>query len=158
MPLLIANASAIELLVPALAVIAGVVVGGLLPDLLAQRRSAQAKYDKAISAVARMQSTRQGVPVSMPAELVKARTPQELASIEQSLSIDNVRQFMAAAAEARAALAELHPFSPDLRSYWNKFEIPDTEMDGLVDVLMTRRRRPTKRHAALSSDRDGTAR
>jgi hypothetical protein len=45
----------------------------------------------------------------MPAEIVKARTPEELASIEQSLSIDNVRQFMAVAAEARAALAELHP-------------------------------------------------
>ncbi len=86
----------------------------------------------------------------MPAELVKAENPKQLASIEQSLSIENVKKFMAAAAEARAALAELHPFSPDLRSYWSKFEIPDEEMDSLVDLLMKRRRRPTKRHADLA--------
>jgi hypothetical protein len=27
-----------------------------------------------------------------------------------------------AAAEARAAVAELHPFSPDLRKYWRELE------------------------------------
>lgn len=143
MRFLLAEANTVGLLVPALAVIAGVVVGGLLPDLLSRRRDAQARYDRAISAVARLQAARQGIPVSMPPEIVKARTPEELESIEQSFSIENVRQFMATAAEARAALAELHPFSPDLRPYWSQFEIPDTELDGLVDLLTKRRRRPT---------------
>lgn len=69
------------------------------------------------------------IPVSVPAELVKAENPKQLASIEQGLSIENVKKFMAAAAEARAALAEPHPFSPDLRSYWSKFEILGEEMD-----------------------------
>jgi hypothetical protein len=147
MRFLIAEASALELLVPALAVLAGVVLGGLLPDLLARRRGAQARYDEAISAVARLQSSRQGITIDVPAGIVKARTPEELASIEQTFSVENVRRFLDAAAEARAALAELHPFSPDLRSYWSKFEIPDSELDGLVDLLMKRRRRPTQRHA-----------
>ena len=139
----------VELLVPAGAVIAGVLLGGFLPHFLSRRRDAQARYDRAISAVTRLQSARQGITVNIPAEVVKARSSEELSGIEQELSIERVRRFLEAAAEARAAVAELYPFSPDLRGYWSKFEISDSEVDGLVGVLMKRRRRPTKRHADL---------
>jgi hypothetical protein len=148
MELLVADASFVELLVPAAAVIAGVVLGGLLPDALGRWRDAQAKYDRAISAITRLQSARHGVGVGIPSRFVKARTPEDLAMIEQELSVNGVRGFFEAAATARAALAELYPVSPDLRPYWDKFEVPDAEVDDLVKLLTSRRRRPNKKHAA----------
>lgn len=39
----------------------------------------------------------------------------------QELSTDGVKSFLAAAAAARAALAALHAYSPDLQRYWDKF-------------------------------------
>jgi len=66
----------------------------------------------------------------------------------QELSTDGVKSFLAAAAAARAALAALHAYSPDLQRYWDKFEIEPAELDGLVDLLYERRMNPLKRHAA----------
>lgn len=144
----LADVSFLESAVPAIAAIAGVVLGGFLPHLFTRRRNAEARYDAAIAAVTRLQAARHGVQVTLPADLVKARSRDEHARIEQELSVEGVRRFLASAAEARATLAALYPYSPDLRPYWDKFEVPDSELAGLVDVLMERRVRPTRKHPA----------
>jgi hypothetical protein len=62
------------------------------------------------------------------------------------LSKEGVRQFLQAAAESRAALAALHPYSSDLKEYWDKFEILGHEWEPLIDLLSERRRKPRTRH------------
>jgi hypothetical protein len=53
---------------------------------------------------------------------------------------------------ARLALAALHPFSPDLRPYWDRFEVGENDLDRLIDILTTRRQRPRQRHPSARLD------
>jgi hypothetical protein len=142
----LADASFLELAVPAAAALGGVALGSVLPHLFTQRRNAEARYDAAITAVTGLQAARWAGSVSVPREAVKAADAEEHAKIEQELSVEGVRRFMIAAAEARAALAALYPYSPDLRKYWDRLEVPDSDLDELVRILSERRRKPTQRH------------
>lgn len=143
---LIADASVVELAVPAIAAILGVLLGGAVPHFFTKRRNAEGRYDAAISAVARLQAARWGVSVTLPSAMVKDPDPVELTKIERELSVEGIRRFIAAADEARATLSALYPYSPDLRHYWDKFEIPQAELDDLVRTLMERRGQPTEEH------------
>ena len=124
----------------------GVSLGGYLVHIFTRRRAAEGRYDDAITAVARLQAERHAGNVSVKGEYVKA-SGDELLKIERELSVDGVKRFIEARADARAALAALYPYSPDLRRYWDKTEISETELDELTDLLMKRRRRPTMIHA-----------
>lgn len=145
--------SVVDLVVPALTGLVGVSLGGYLVHVFTRRRSAEARYDAAITAVARLQSERHGGGVSVSPQLVKARDDEELWKIEQQLSVEDVRRFTEARAEARAALAALHAYSPDLRRYWDKLEITPDELDELTELLMQRRRKPTKVHGVAAPER-----
>ena len=131
---------------PALALV-GVVVGATLPRLFEHRREGQARYDAAISALAREQADRHGAGLHVPENFINAVNSEAQAEVLQELSTDGVRRFLTSAAEARATLATLHPYSPDLQSYWDKFERSQSEMDELIVVLRRRRRWPNRRHA-----------
>ncbi len=135
-----------EVLTPVMTGLAGVSLGGYLVHIFTRRRAAEGRYDDAITAVARLQAERHAGNVSVPGEYVKA-SGDELLKIERELSVDDVKRFIEARADARAALAALYPYSPDLRRYWDKTEIPEAELDELTDLLMKRRRRPTTVHA-----------
>jgi hypothetical protein len=146
----LADASFLELAVPVVAALGGVTLGAVLPHFFTEHRNAEARYDAAIAAVTRLQSARHGVGLALPADAVKAVNAEEHARIEQELSVEGVRRFLTAAAEARATLAALYPYSPDLREFWDRFEVPDAELDGLVRILSERRRKPTRAHRVRS--------
>lgn len=143
----LAVAEVIELLVPAVTTLGGLGVAGYLVHFFTKRRTAEARYDDAISAVARLQAARHAGSIKVPGEYVQAEG-ERLAEIEQQLSVESVQRFMDAAYDARAALAALHAYSPDLRRFWDKLEIPQQEQDEVTNLLMERRRKPTKIHRA----------
>jgi len=136
------------LLAPAGLAFLGALVGAVLPKLLDRRTAAQARYDDAITAVSSWWSYRAGVSLGIPPEYLKSPDDAAHAQAEHELSVAAVRRFLDAGATARAALAALHPYSPDLRQYWDRFEIvkTDEELDELLDLLHERRRQPTKKH------------
>jgi hypothetical protein len=86
--------------------------------------------------------------VDIPRDVLKAPSAADAEQISHAVSVEGVKRFVEAAAEARAALAALHPYSPDLRPHWDRFEVPESDTDELIDLLMQRRRQPTKRHRA----------
>lgn len=140
-----ATAPAWSLLVSPVLALFGVVIGASLPRLFEQRREAQARYDDAITAVAQLQAHRHGAGVNVPSHFIKPVDAAAEAKVLQELSTDGLRRFLESAAAARAALAALHPFSPDLKPYWDKFEVSEAELDSLVATLRVRRRHPTHR-------------
>lgn len=101
-----------------------------------------------MTAVAALQAHRHGAGLNVPANYLKAKDKEAEAELVQELSAEGVRRFLGAAADARAALAALHPWSPDLKPYWDKFEVAEAEMDQLFKTLRERRKRPTKRYEA----------
>lgn len=80
------------------------------------------------------------------ANLLKAESEGQRKQAIHELAKEGVREFVQAAAESRAALAALHPYSPDLKEYWDKFEIPGQEWEPLIALLSERRRKPRTRH------------
>jgi hypothetical protein len=128
---------------------AGVLAGQLLPEYFSRRRVVRDRYDAAISAVAGLQAARHGAGLDVPVRYLKPIDSKAGKEVIQELSTEGVRSFLVAAAAARAALAALHPYSPDLRPYWNKFEVAESELDPLVGLLYERRKRPLKRHAPV---------
>ena len=108
------------LTVPAVTALLGFVAGQLVPEFLNRRALARSRYDTAIAAVSRAASSRHGVGVVVPSEYLRATTGAEHAAIEAELSKAGVERFVRMDAEARAALAALHPWSPDPRDYWDR--------------------------------------
>jgi hypothetical protein len=134
---------------PALGLI-GVIVGRLLPEYFARRRRVAALYDGAIAALARAEADRHGAALNVPRALTGATTQDAHEEIVQQLSTDGTRRFLESAADARAALATLHPYSPDLKAYWDRFDVTSDEFDALVALLARRKAKPLKRYATAS--------
>lgn len=145
MPLMAVLAAFVDVAVPAVTGLAGISLAGYLVHVFTRRRTAETRYDDAITAVARLQAERYAGDINLPGEVVQA-SGEELRKIKQELSVDGVKRFLAARSDARAALAALYAYSPDLRRYWDKQEIPESELDELTQLLMERRRSPTKVH------------
>lgn len=148
MTLLIADAATVAVIAGPLATLLGVVLGALLPRVLDARKEAQARYDAAIAAVTKLQAARWGAGFEIPGNLLQAENEGQRKQAIHDLSKEGVREFVQAAAESRAALAALHPYSPDLKRYWDKFEIPGQEWEPLIALLSERRRNPRKRHTS----------
>jgi hypothetical protein len=143
----LAVADALAVIVPAAAALLGVALGQLLPHFFEGRRSARARYDAAIAAVTRAEANRWGTnmaidPEHMGGDATRAR------ALSAELSEDSIKRWTESQHEARIALAALHPWSPDLQSYWNRFEVTTpAEAQDLLDLLMERAKKPTKRYA-----------
>lgn len=73
------------------------------------------------------------------------------AATESELSKAAMERYLAASSEARAALAALHPWSPDLQGYWDGTLLREEHFDTVIGVLYERRKSPLKRHAASVS-------
>jgi hypothetical protein len=134
------------LAVPAVTAFLGFVAGQLVPEFLSRRALARSRYDTAIAAVSKAASTRHGVGVRVPPEYLRSTTGAEHASVEAELSKAGVERFVREDAEARAALAVLYPWSPDLRAYWDRPFMDENAFDEVVGILVKRRKRPFKRH------------
>ncbi|MGA4994954.1 hypothetical protein [Nonomuraea bangladeshensis] len=92
-------------------------------------------------------------------QYTRAVSQEEQARLLQEFAVDAAKSFLQAAADARAAMAELYPHSPDLKRYWDKFEITEEELEELIVLLTQRRKRPLKRHQAkeIASSGDASA-
>lgn len=62
-----------------LGAVGGVAIGAYLQARLERRRMARAKYDQALSALARQQAARWGVGIGVPPQYTKAATPKKRA-------------------------------------------------------------------------------
>ncbi len=92
-----------------------------------------------------MRSAQHGVMLDFPAEWVRAPTPHDHARDKHELSKQALTRYFDAAAEARAALAALYPWSPDLRRHWDQPIIDESEFEPLMELLFERRRAPLAR-------------
>ncbi|WP_405396237.1 hypothetical protein [Microbispora hainanensis] len=144
-------------LVAALASLLGVALGVYLPRRFDQRFAARARYDAALTAACKLQAARNGISPDVKEQFTRAMSPEEHARILQDLAVDSVKRFLQAAVDARTTLAELHPYSPDLKKYWDKFEITPDELEELIVILTERRKRPLKRHRLKSIASGGGA-
>jgi hypothetical protein len=136
----------VNVVVPAVAGLTGVVVGGLLTVYVETRRGAAAAYDRALRALANQQASRRGVGLQIPTQYLGTVEAAEAQRIQVELSAKAVERFLSAAADTRAALASLHPRNPDLKAYWDRFEVPEEAFDALASLLAERRKKPLKRH------------
>lgn len=130
------------MVLPVLGALVGVLVGQFAPEWIRRRAAAEARYDAAIAAVATMRSAHHGVQLDFPAAWVQATTEEEHARDRHELSKDALKRYLDAAAHARSALASLYPWSPDLRSYWDRPFIPEDKFEPLMRLLFERRRSP----------------
>lgn len=142
------DSAVLQALITGAAGLGGVAIGALLSRFIELRREASARYERAIQALASQQAFRHGAAVGVPPAMVKAVDSSDHKAIERELSVAAVQRFLEAAAETRAALAALHPWSPDLREYWDRFEVPEADFADLSERLATRRRKPLKTYAA----------
>jgi hypothetical protein len=136
-------------IIAVLGTLVGVALGALLPALLDSRRAAQARYDKALTAVARLQAARHGAGLNISDHYLGATDASAAAAARQRLSEAGVQRFLDAAHEARAALAELYPWSPELRQYWDAFEVSDSSLDEVTSTFVKRRQRPTRTYRLI---------
>lgn len=73
------------------------------------------------------------------------------AATESELSKAAMERFLVASSDARAALAALHPWSPDLQIYWDGTLLREEHFDTVIGLLYERRRSPLKRYGDGSS-------
>lgn len=57
-------------------------------------------------------------------------------------------RFLEASANARSALASLYPWSPDLRTFWDRAMLNEDDFDPILTILTERRKSPRKRYNA----------
>ncbi len=121
-------------MLPVAGALLGVVAGHIAPEWFRRRAIAQARYDTAIAAVARMRSALHGVGLDFPVEWIRG-TDEQHTITKHELSKEALKRFLDAAAEARSALAALHPWSPDLKGYWDQPFIPEADFEPLMRRL-----------------------
>ncbi|HVV49342.1 MAG TPA: hypothetical protein VHO06_06780 [Polyangia bacterium] len=129
---------------PAFTALVGVFLGQLIPEFFRRRARALERYDTAIAAVSNASAARLGIALKFPSEWLSA--PDDATELE--LSKATVARFLDANAEARSALASLYPWSPDLRSFWDRPFMEDEDFDAVISILTERRKAPSKRHVA----------
>jgi hypothetical protein len=133
---------------PAVAALLGVVVGQLLPEFFRQRAEARERYDSAVAAVTNAYAARHGVGLEVPREWLKAPDEEQHALTEHELSKAAMERFLDANAAARSALASLYPWSPDLRSFWDRPMLNEDDFEAVLTILTERRKSPRRRYNA----------
>jgi hypothetical protein len=146
MAIAVAQTSVWLIVLPVTGALLGVVVGQFGPEYFRRRAIAEARYDAAITAVGKAFAARKGVGLRISEDMLRSPGPMAHAAAEHELSKAAVVRYLDANAEARTALALLHPWSPDLQKYWQQTFIRDHEFEEIVDLLTERRNSPSKRH------------
>jgi hypothetical protein len=113
----------------------GVIVGATLAYLMGIRTRRRERidelFDTAIAKVAIMQASR-----IHPTKLGILDFPSdELKRLEDDFRVEGYRHFVRMAGECREALAAVHPYCPNLRPYWEKFEVAEDEVDEVIRIL-----------------------
>lgn len=125
----------------------GVVLGQALPELFARRRLARKLYEDALTAVCLLEASLWNGQTNIEKDAYPLLSNNDLDEVRQELACESIKQVVAARASARAALAALYPYSPDLRSRWDsKPIVAEGEFDGLINTLVERSKKPTKRY------------
>jgi hypothetical protein len=132
--------------------LAGVAVGGIAT--YATQRAADNRrqtseairaiaelYDRAIAAVAEVQSSRWGPGLKVAAGTFPAIGPEKMESTIERLETETLKRFLGAKLAARAGLAALEPFSGDLKRFWDKDEVAaQDDFNELMSLLAERRK------------------
>lgn len=129
---------------PVVAALAGGLIAQSLPEFFARKRVGRERYDAAIAAVTRAMSARHGVGMTFPPEWTHAEG-DEVRADRRDASKTTLVTYLSADSDARAKLAALHPWSPDLRQYWDRAALDETTFDTLLSLLHERRGRPKDR-------------
>jgi hypothetical protein len=126
----------------------GVVLGQSLPELFGRRRLARKLYEDALTAVCLLQAALWNGQTNIDANAYPILSKSDLDEFRQELARESIKQVIAAHTSARAALAALYPYSPDLRAQWDSRPIvADGDFDELINTLMERGKKPTKRYS-----------
>ncbi len=135
-----------------LSTLAGVVVGGAATywtqrsaDKRREKREATQAvarlYDNAIAAVAAVEASRWGPGLGIAPGTFPAVSAGKMKETIEYLETETLKRFLDAKLAARTALAALHPYSSDLKRFWDKNEAADQEdFDELISLLAERRR------------------
>jgi hypothetical protein len=135
-----------------LASLAGVAVGGAATywtqrsvDKRREKRDATQAvarlYDDAIAAVATVEAARWGPGLRITTGTFPAVSAGKMKETIEHLETETLKCFLDAKLAARAALAALHPYSSDLKRFWDKNEAAGQEdFDELISLLAERRR------------------
>lgn len=142
------------LAIPTLTALLGFVVGQLVPEFLKRRAAGRERYDVAITAVSRAHAARFGVGLGIPMEWLKSPDAATHAATESGLSKAAMERYLVASSEARAALAALHPWSPDLQEYWDGTLLREEHFDTVICILYERRKSPLKQYGPSVSQTD----
>lgn len=117
--------------------------GAFLTYLFAIRRFRREEIDRlfneAMAAVVELQASRH-IGSGIPAELLQG-TAEQHAELRVEIARDAIKAFVASARETRLKLAAVYPYCPQVRPYFEKFEVPGNEVDPLLDILLAGRRR-----------------
>ncbi len=93
-----------------------------------------------MAAVASVEAARWGANLNIKAGTFPALSSAQLAKVIEDQEVDVLRKFESAKLSARGALAVLHPYSPDLKRFWDKNEAPlESEFNELMTLLADRR-------------------
>ncbi|MBA3809204.1 MAG: hypothetical protein H0X28_12570 [Solirubrobacterales bacterium] len=127
--------------------LAGVVIGQALPEVFTRRRLARKLYKDALTAVCVLQAALWNGQTNIDSEAYPILSESDLQSFRQELARESIKAVVAARAAARASLAALYPYSPDLRTQWDSAAIvADEDFDALIRTLVERSRKPTEKH------------
>ncbi len=97
-------------------------------------------YDDAIAAVAEVEASRWGPGLRIDQDTFPAITGAKKDEMVELLEAGTLKRFLDAKMAARAALAALHPYSTDLKRFWDKSEAASQEdFDELISLLAKRR-------------------
>jgi hypothetical protein len=135
-----------------LSTLAGVAVGGVATywtqrsaDKRREKREATQAvtrlYDNAIAAVAAVEASRWGPGLGIAPGTFPAVSAGKMEETIEHLETETLKRFLDAKLAARTTLAALHPYSRDLKRFWDKNEAAGQEdFDELISLLAERRR------------------
>lgn len=117
--------------------------GAFVTYLFAIRRSRREEIDRlfgeAMASVVGLQASRH-IGSGIPQELLQGTTKQH-EDLKLEIASESIKAFIQAARETRLKLAAVYPYCPEVRPYCERFEIPEYEVDELLDMLRAGRRK-----------------
>lgn len=111
--------------------------GAILTYLFAVRRSRREQIDRlfgeAMAGVVELQASRH-IGSGIPPDLLQGTSDQH-EQLRLEVTAQAIKSFIEAARETRAQLAAVYPYCPEVRPYFEKFEVSPHEVDELLRIL-----------------------
>lgn len=99
-----------------------------------RRERIEQLFTDAFSSVAAQQAARH-VPQQIASEIAPDLDESDLTSVKRQLQRNAIDRFVESTLETRAALGAVYPYAPEVRPYWEKFEVAPEELDEVLTIL-----------------------